>query len=122
MVIGIGAVKHAKNSVQKKYFYISLAPGLVKFNLNPPIQPNFLLAQPISYYNKKLLAIKTLYFLVRTKLCWSRWKTTDHKFVYDWCFTVTIVHMVSQMRRVTYKGNEAKSKMKISYIHHKILT
>jgi len=34
----------------------------------------------------------------------------------------TFVHMVGQMGQVTYKGNEAKSKMKISYAHTEILT
>jgi len=35
-VIGIGAVKHAMNSGTEKYFYISLAPALVKFKSTSP--------------------------------------------------------------------------------------
>ena len=41
MGISISTVKYTKNSGPEKYFYISLAPGLVKFN--PLAQPNFLL-------------------------------------------------------------------------------
>ena len=42
--------------------------------------------------------------------------------MYDLCFKATFVHMVGQMGQVTYKGNEVKSKMKISYAHAEIWT
>ena len=65
MIIGVGTVEQAKNSGPEKYFYISQAPGLVKFN--PLAQLNFLLAQQIVYYNKNWLAIKTIFFNSQNK-------------------------------------------------------